>query len=140
MRSDLITMSMRELERVSLMRRIAERRTTQREVAAQLGLSLRQIERLYASYKVAGASGLVSKRRGAVSHRRLPDELRTTALALVRARYSDFGPTLAHEKLIEQHLDRFGRQVAFYSDKASVFVSTRRTRRAATATRSSVER
>jgi hypothetical protein len=100
---DLITMSTRELERVSLMRRIAERRTTQREVAAQLGLSLRQIERLYAAYKVAGASGLVSKRRGGVSHRRLPNELRATAMALVRARYSDFGPTLAHEKLVEQH-------------------------------------
>jgi hypothetical protein len=30
-------------------------------------------------------------------------ELRNEALALVRARYADFGPTLAQEKLLEQH-------------------------------------
>jgi hypothetical protein len=30
-------------------------------------------------------------------------ELRKEALALVRARYADFGPTLAQEKLLEQH-------------------------------------
>ena len=72
-------------------------------MAAQLGLSVRQVERLYALYKAAGASGLVSKRRGAVSNRRLPTQLRATAMALVRATYADFGPTLAHEKLGEQH-------------------------------------
>ena len=48
MKTDLVTMSTKELERLSLMRRIAERRTTQREVAEQLGLSLRQVERLVA--------------------------------------------------------------------------------------------
>jgi hypothetical protein len=103
MPTNLITMSTRELTRLASMRRIAERRTTQREVAAQLGLGVRQVERLYALYKAAGASGLVSKRRGAVSNRRLPTQLRATAMALVRATYADFGPTLAHEKLIEQH-------------------------------------
>jgi hypothetical protein len=39
MKTDLVTMSTTELERLALMRRIAERRTTQREVAEQLGLS-----------------------------------------------------------------------------------------------------
>jgi 8-oxo-dGTP pyrophosphatase MutT (NUDIX family) len=46
-----------------LMRRIAERRTTQREVAEQLGLSVRQVERLYALYKVDGALGFQQPRR-----------------------------------------------------------------------------
>ncbi len=64
MKTGLVTMSTMELERLSLMRRIAERRTTQREVAEQLGLSLRQVERVYALYRAAGAPGLVSKRRG----------------------------------------------------------------------------
>ncbi len=61
MKTDLVTMSTTELERLSLMRRIAERRTTQREVAEQLGLSVRQVELLYALYKADGALGLVSK-------------------------------------------------------------------------------
>jgi hypothetical protein len=96
-------MSSTELERLALMQRIAERRTTQRMVAEQLGLTLRQVERLYATYKAAGAAGLVSRKRGAPSHRQMAPELREMAIALVRSRYADFGPTLAHEKLVEVH-------------------------------------
>ncbi|HEU4580211.1 MAG TPA: helix-turn-helix domain-containing protein [Polyangiaceae bacterium] len=54
----LVTMSPNELERLALMRRIAERRTTQRLAAEQLGLTVRQVERLYAAYKAHGAEGL----------------------------------------------------------------------------------
>jgi Helix-turn-helix domain len=103
MKTDLVTMSANELERLSLMRRIAERRTTQREVAEQLGLSVRQVERLYAGFKARGAEGLVSRKRGTPSNRRLPAELRTATLGLMRAHYADFGPTFAHEKLVEKH-------------------------------------
>ena len=41
--------------------------------------------------------------RGQPSNRRLDDELRREVLELVRARYADFGPTLAREKLAELH-------------------------------------
>jgi hypothetical protein len=34
---------------------------------------------------------------------RVADALREDALALVRERYSDFGPTFAHQKLTEVH-------------------------------------
>jgi len=83
----LVTMSPRELERLALMRRIAERRTTQRLAAEQLGLTVRQVERLHAAYKARGAEGLVSRKRGAPSNRRLPPELRELAIKLVRGRY-----------------------------------------------------
>ena len=96
-------MSSTELERLALMQRVAERRTTQRMVADQLGLSLRHVERMYAAYKATGAEGLVSRKRGAASHRQMAPELREMAIALVRARYADFGPKLAHEKLVEVH-------------------------------------
>jgi hypothetical protein len=46
---------------------------------------------------------VASTKRGRPSHRRLPPQTRDRALALVRAHYADFGPTLAHEKLTEQH-------------------------------------
>jgi hypothetical protein len=99
----LILMSPKELERLALMQRIAERRTTQALVAEQLGVSLRQVERLHAAYKAHGADGLVSRKRGVPSNRQLQPELRALALELVRTRYADFGPTLAHEKLVEAH-------------------------------------
>jgi hypothetical protein len=59
----LVTMSPKELERLVLMRRIAERRTTQRIAAEQLGLTVRQVERLYAAYKARGAEGHVPQAR-----------------------------------------------------------------------------
>jgi hypothetical protein len=46
---------------------------------------------------------LVSKKRGRRSTRRLPDATRSEVLGVVRERYGDFGPTLAHEKLTELH-------------------------------------
>jgi hypothetical protein len=41
-----------------------------------------------------GATSLLSKRRGRPSNHRLPAEIRTLALSIVRERYSDFGPKL----------------------------------------------
>ena len=41
-----LTMSTRELDRLEVLGRVAERRLTQREAAERLGLSLRQVERL----------------------------------------------------------------------------------------------
>jgi hypothetical protein len=53
--------------------------------------------------KQDGATSLLSKRRGRPSNHRLPAEVRTLALSIVRERYSDFGPSLAAEKLAEHH-------------------------------------
>jgi hypothetical protein len=80
-------MSNRELDRLQVLVRVSERR----------------LRRLWTAYRQHGASGLVSRKRGRRSNRRLADALREDALALVRERYSDFGPTFAHEKLTEVH-------------------------------------
>ena len=45
----------------------------------------------------AGPSALLSKRRGKPSNRSYPSVVRTEALALIKANYADFGPTLAAE-------------------------------------------
>ena len=97
------TMSAKELDRLEVLGRVIERRLTQRQAAEQLGLSLRQVERLCRALRVGGAGGLVSRKRGRPSNRKLPEAVREHALGLVRARYADFGPTLACEKLTEQH-------------------------------------
>lgn len=103
MEQRLVTMSSTELNRAALMQRIAERRTTQAEVARQLGMSLRQVERMYAAFKRDGAAALASKRRGRPSNRKLSDAYKHSVMTLVRERYADFGPTLACEKLRELH-------------------------------------
>ncbi len=96
-------MSYEELDRVSVIERVIEKRLTQREAARMLGLTSRQVRRLRRTYQRAGPGGLASKHRGRPSNRRLPAGLRREALATVRSRYEDFGPTLAHEKLTELH-------------------------------------
>lgn len=98
-----LTMSRRELNRLEWMVQVRERRVTQGQVAERLGLSVRQVERLYRAYKTGGAAALVSRKRGRPSPRKLPEAIRTEVLRLVRERYADFGPTLAHEKLTESH-------------------------------------
>lgn len=98
-----VTLSVRELDRLDVMVRIAERRLTQRHAAELLGVSERQVRRLYRGYKRAGAAALASKHCGRPSPRRLPEALKRTALDLVHERYADFGPTLAQEKLTELH-------------------------------------
>lgn len=50
-----------------------------------------------------GAPGVVSRKRGRPSNRRHSDALREQIIAIVREHYSDFGPTLAREYLIERH-------------------------------------
>jgi len=82
---------------------VIERRCTQRQAAEQLGLSERQVRRLCRALGQHGAAGLVSRKRGRPSNRKLSAAVREHALGLVRARYTDFGPSLAREKLIEHH-------------------------------------
>ena len=101
--ADTVGLTMEELDRLQIMTRIAERRLTRRRAAALLGLSERQVRRLFRAFARAGAVGLASRRRGRPSNRRFADTTRERALALLRERYADFGPTFAHQKLTEEH-------------------------------------
>ena len=98
-----LTMSAKELNRLEILGRALERRLTQAQAADQLGLGIRQVERLCRKLRVEGPRGLVSKKRGRSSNRRLPSALHDRALELIGSRYRDFGPTLAAEKLREVH-------------------------------------
>jgi transposase len=100
---ELLTMSKRELTRLEVMQRIKDKRLTQKEAAGMLGLSVRQVKRLFRAFKTQGAKGLVSARRGKESNNRLDEQIVQKALDLIYERYRDFGPTLAHEKLVEVH-------------------------------------
>lgn len=92
-------MSARELDRLAVLGRVIERRLTQRQTTEQA-----RIEPACAGRRGAMApAGLVLRKRGLPSNRKLPAAVRAHALDLVRARYADFGPTQACEKLVEQH-------------------------------------
>jgi transposase len=103
-------MSKRELTRLEVMQRLKDKRLTQKEAARMLGLSLRQVKRLFRAYKAKGAAGLVSQRRGQPSNHQLDPTTLQRAIDLIYERYHDFGPTLAHEKLTEIHALRLSRE------------------------------
>jgi transposase len=103
MSAPVLTMSKQEFERAVLLRKVLDKRLTQRKAAEILGLSLRQIERLCRRYRTGGPAALASRRRGRASNHQVAASLRDSVLQLVRARYADFGPTLALEKLVECH-------------------------------------
>jgi hypothetical protein len=106
----LITMSRKELGRLEALVDLNEGRITAAQAARLIGVGERQVFRLLRAYRARGAEGLVSRRRGRPSNRRFPDEIREAALAVIRARYADFGPTLAAEKLAQAHDLKLGRE------------------------------
>jgi hypothetical protein len=99
----LITMSMRELDRLKIIQAVADGMLMPWRAAERLGISRRQVERLTTRYRDVGALGLVSRHRDRPSNHQLPDGLADRAIRLIRERYPDFGPTFANEKLRECH-------------------------------------
>ena len=96
-------MSQQERDRLDLIRRIDAKEMSVVAAAAAMGLSRSQAHRLLAAYRRDGPRALISKRRGRPSNRTLPTAIRELAVALITEHYSDFGPTLAAEKLAERH-------------------------------------
>lgn len=103
MGSDIITMSLKELDRLSVLEEVISCRLSQSEAALRLGLSRRHIVRLCKGLRRLGPESLISKRRGAPSNNRLDGNLLSQVIALITEHYQDFGPTLAHEKLTQVH-------------------------------------
>lgn len=102
-RTALVTLNMRELDRLKVIQAVVDLGLKPGRAAERLGLTVRQIERLVIRYRESGAAGLTSRKRGRPGNRRLDEELARRALTIIRERYADFGPTLAAEKLSECH-------------------------------------
>jgi transposase len=103
-------MSDQEITRLEVMQRLKGKRLTQKEAARMLGISARQVKRLWRAYRKKGAKGLVSQRRGKPSNHQLKADMAQQALDLIKEKYEDFGPTLAHEKLTEVHRLQLSRE------------------------------
>ena len=95
-------MSLKEVKRLEIVKKIISKRLKQREGASILQISERQVRRLVKSYKESGESGLISKKRGKASNRRISLDMKTQITTLILDTYYDFGPTLAAEKLEER--------------------------------------
>jgi len=94
-------MSTKELDRATMLQRVANKTLTQKDAAQSLGITDRQLRRLMAKYRAEGSAGLAHQARGKPSNHRLPQTVKDQAIELVRTKYPDFGPTFAAEKLAQ---------------------------------------
>jgi len=85
------------------MQQLKSNNINQRQAAEGLGISIRQVKRIWKAYQEQGAEGLVHQRRGKPSNNQKNPETIQRARDLIYERYRDFGPTLACEKLVELH-------------------------------------
>jgi len=105
-----LRMSVKEAGRLGIMRQMDKKDLTPKKAAEELGLSLKQLRRVRKRYLTEGEAGLLSKKRGQVSGNKIPEKIRDKVISLLRAKYIDFGPTLACEKLLERHKLQLSRE------------------------------
>jgi transposase len=97
---DIIMATQEELKKLHVVRKAMENDITQNEAAEILDLSDRQVRRIASRIRLEGDEGVIHRLRGKPSNRTLPD--RPKILRIFKAKYPDFGPTLASEKLFER--------------------------------------
>lgn len=99
----LLVMNQKELDLVKILDKVMQGQLSQKRAAESIGISDRQLRRKLKQYNEAGAVGIVSKKRFSKGNHSIPDEVKKQAIELIFLHYGDFGPTLAHEKLLEKH-------------------------------------
>ena len=90
-------MSQQEAKRAQVMEQLTAGNIDQKEAAKRMGLTVRQTRRILKRYRTEGLPGLISKKRGQASNRRLDEETKQLSIELIGTHYHDFGPTLACE-------------------------------------------
>jgi transposase len=101
-------MSAKERDRRKVLHEVRKRHITQRQAAAELGITVRWVRTLLQRLRVYGDGGLRHRLRGKGSNHKTPEELKRRAIELFRQKkqarlWHDYGPTLAAEELAEQH-------------------------------------
>lgn len=96
-------MSRKEVPRAGLVKAALAGKISNQEGARALGLTVRQFKRLKARFRREGLRGLVHRRRGQPSPRRLPPALRAQVVTLMTTTYVGFNDVHLTEKLQQQH-------------------------------------
>src|SRR3954454_14774226 len=104
----VLSMSRAQIDRVHVLKDLLAERIRPSEAAQLMGVTRRRVFRLLKAYHAGGPAALISKKRGKPSNRAYPAIVRTEAMALIKAKYGDFGPTLAAQKLSERQGRHFG--------------------------------
>lgn len=99
-----IAMSQAERDWLDWLKRARDGKMTQGQAAEWMGVSPRWVRKLLRRMKREGDRVVVHGLRGRPSNRKLPEETRRQALAILKKpEWHDFGPTFASEQLAKRH-------------------------------------
>lgn len=110
MAQELITMTPKEISRYEVIKRLIKKEINGTEASKQLSLSVRQIKRIKVRVREHGIKGVIHNGRGKQGNRKLPEDKVKQVERIVKQRFYDFGPTLAREKLEEEHGIKIGKE------------------------------
>ena len=96
-------MSNEEINQIELFEKLVRKEIKQKQAGQLLGLSVRQVKRKLHSFRLNGARSLIHQGRGKSSNNKIQQSVADQAIKLIKDYYWDFGPTFAHEKLVESH-------------------------------------
>jgi hypothetical protein len=99
----ILIMSQKELDRLQIIKKIESKELGVEEGASLIGISPRQTYRVLKKIKEEGSKGIIHKLRGKNSNRGYSEELKKEVIRIYRSSYSDYGPTLFSEQLVETH-------------------------------------
>ena len=91
-------MSAKERDRLKVLHEVNQRHITQKQAAAEFGLSVRWVRKLLVRLRTRGDGGLGHGSRGRASNRKTPEAVKRRAVELYRQKnqaklWHDYGPT-----------------------------------------------
>jgi hypothetical protein len=99
-----LLMTQADRDRLVTLKKAKKKLITQREAAAELGLSVRHVKRLLYGLKKRGDKVVIHGLRGKPSSRKIEERTEEEAVTILSAPvYEGFGPTLAAEYLRKKH-------------------------------------
>ena len=96
-----LIMSKKERDRKAMLEAVKQGYIDLKAASERLGVSYRQVKRLWSRYKRSGDLGLIHQNRGRKSNRAYSAELKSQVLAYYQSKLETFGPTFASEKLTD---------------------------------------
>src|SRR6266446_4794921 len=104
MQEGQLLMTQADRDRLVALKKAKKKLITQCAAAEELGLSIRQVQRLLEAVKERGDKAVVHRLRGKPSNRRIEEAIEEKAVQVLSMPvYEGFGPTLAAEYLGKKH-------------------------------------
>ena len=108
--NSLITMSQKELFRYEIIKKLINKEITGKIASEELNLSIRQIKNIKKRVIQFGIQGIIHKARGKSSNNKIPKKEIKEIQKILKEKYHFLGPTLACEKLEENHKIKLSRE------------------------------